>query len=209
MSKFVVYTPEHKDYLVGGANAPEGEGSGWNCDIHQARKFRTFAQAQSAAKHIANQMHNHTEPYTLQIREVKEKNGKLKEKFVCDVPPDPDRTAWYRDNPANVTKMKELPAKLDPEIAPVTYVLYRGSTDDYLAQVEDQGELEQTGWSLHPEIAIRYATIEEAEQMAAYLVTANGYVLTLCELHETEKQVWSKPLRDCGPNPSNLGISLN
>lgn len=204
MSKFVIYTPDNKDYFVGLLDIGQGtrKGTGWDA-IEKARMFRTFEQAQKMARSIANTMRGREDGYAIQICEVKEKKGRLKVEMMCEVPPDADRIDWYRDNPANVTKYDSPDAmpKL-PEIAPVTFVLYREKTDDYLALLEQSSAVEKTGWEPHPEMAIRYATLEEAKAKAQYLVSANGYVLELRELHETQKQVWTRTLCQCIPtNP--------
>ena len=201
MSKFVIFTPDHKDYFVSFVDARKGNDemrATWDEAIEKALTFRTFEQAQKVAQVLADKMLVHPEPYAIQICEVKEKRGTRKVSVLCDVLPTPDRTAWHRDNPANVTRLDAPPDV--PEIAPITFVLWREETDDYLASVELKGLIETTLWHPHPEEALRYATLEEARAKAEELVPSKGYALELCALHETEKKMWVEHLSRCAPH---------
>jgi hypothetical protein len=103
---------------------------------------------------------------------------------------------------------EEEPPTRDPDIAPVNYVLFRASKNDYLCEIRETDEVTHLNWYTHPEKAIHYKTFKEAEKMARYVVEDATYVLTVCELHETEKQFWTRRLKDYRSN-SSAGISLN
>lgn len=200
MSKFVIYTPNHGDYLV----AFNEKGLGWNPDLQEAHFFRTFGQAERVAKHIAAQMRDHTDPYAIFIREVKEKNGAWKVKGEVEISPDPNRAEYFRQHPE--MQGYDAPSQpLKPEMAPVKYVLYQPAKDDYLASIEEAGNFVKMAWAPHPQDALTYKNPGEAERKARELVSSHQYELLICELHRSENQYWVKSVKEIFP----IDVSLN
>jgi hypothetical protein len=97
----------------------------------------------------------------------------------------------------------------DEDIAPVTYVIFRPEKDDFLLFFDGSDEDEMlTQWASHPNQAIRYETLREAQEMAERIVADGYYELKVCACHETEKQLQIRGLTDHGGYP-DAGISLN
>ncbi len=199
MSKFVIYTPDHKDYLTAFSEKP----TGWNGELHQAHLFRTFEQAEQAAKKLVAKMSEHSAPYSISIREINVNNGQWKVEGEIEVQPQPDRAEYYHRHP-ELRGRVGAPPPSKPDICPVKYVIYQPAKNDYLGTIKESGSLEETGWSPRPEDAIGYATFAEAERKAGELVGSKNYELTVCELHETEDQYWTKPLKDLFPVDASL-----
>jgi hypothetical protein len=108
------------------------------------------------------------------------------------------------NGPDDEEEEKEPPTR-GPDIVPVTYVIFRADTNDYLSYFEESGDERDMQWYTYPDKAIRYKTAKEAEKKARHIVEDGYYTLTVCELHETEKQFWTRALTD----HSQPGISLN
>lgn len=197
MSKFVIYTPDHEDYLM--RFGVQGQGTGWGKALEDAHFFRVFRQAETAAKQLVTQMAQHTDPYRVVIREVKEKSkGEWKVKSEVEIPPDPNRDALYDQYPEmRAERLDQSPAESD--IAPVKYVIFQPEKEDYLAIVKTDGDFEQTGWAPLPQDAITYPDFASAQRKAGELVMSKKYELTVCELHRTAQMYWTKPLKDFFP----------
>jgi hypothetical protein len=200
MSKFVIYTPDHKDYYVG--QTSQGA-AGWTDVITDALFFGNFERATMVAKAIAANMPNHAEPYKIFVQEVKDRQGKWRVKSEMEISPPPDRTEYYKQHPVKRANL-DAPLPTDPEVSPVTYVIYRADADDYLGKVEENGNIERTWWSPHPHDAIKYKTTKDATTKARALVEYHRYELTICKLHQSEKQYWTEPLEDIFPIDPSL-----
>lgn len=101
------------------------------------------------------------------------------------------------------TAIAERPA--DPDIRPVTFVIWRHETNEFMA-----GALEEDGppaWLTSPVDAVAYESQDEAETVAAALVAALRIVLTVCALHETANHYWKEPLREFFPLDSTPSIN--
>lgn len=68
------------------------------------------------------------------------------------------------------------------------FILYQPQQDDYLSEVHEGEEANILGWHPHPEYAIKFDTIDEAQRTAQRIVDNNGYRLLICELRESSDQ---------------------
>lgn len=202
MSKFVIYTPDHEDYLVsiGGS----GQGTDWGNSLENAHLFRVFRQAEAVAKQLVAHMDKHTDPYRIVIREVKEKTqGNWKVKSEIEIHPEPDRDTLYQQHPEmRAERLDQSPS--EPDVAPVKYVIFQPAKEDYLAVVESNGDFEKSGWAPLPQDAIAYPDFASAERKAGELVLSKRYELTVCELHQTAQIYWTKPIKDFFPIDNSL-----